>query len=225
VHVQLLPTQTGTSNEQQPINLGISQILKHYYRRQWLAYIVAGKGSHQNPVFTMSLYHTISWITQSWRHDLANAVIYRAFRKSSLMDPQIEFITAPKSPDLTSLYETVTRSNPDGRTVTTLENFTHPVDEDFEGVLNAGGFNVEGEPTLQDMDDAIGSTLLEQLVPPAVDAVTGIQTAIRHLAHQPWATAIDIQSLERIGKMIDRTAIDERRQTYIVEAIRSPVDI
>jgi hypothetical protein len=224
VHVQLLPTQTGTSNEQQPINLGISQILKHYYRKQWLAYIVAGKGSHQNPVFTMSLYHTISWITQSWRHDLANAVIYRAFRKSSLMDPQIEFITAPKSPDLTSLYETVTRSNPDGRTVTTLENFTHPVDEDFEGVLNAGGFNVEGEPTLQDMDDAIVPTLPEQLVPPAVDAVTGIQTAIRHLAHQPWGTATDLQALERIGKMIDRTAVDERRQAYIVETILSPVD-
>ena len=222
VHVQLFPTHTGTPIEQQPINSGISQTIKHYYRRQWLAYIVACKGSPQNPVYTMSLYHTISWINQSWRHDLANAIIYKAFRKSTLMDPQIEFITAPEWLDLRSLYETVTRNNPDGRTVTSLENFIHPVDEDFEDVLNLGGFNVEGEPTLQDMDDAILPTLPEQLVRPAVDAVTGMQTAIRHLAHQPWATATDLQALERMGRMIDRAAGDEH--AHIVETIRSPAE-
>ena len=42
------------------------------------------------------------------------------------MDPQIEFITAPKPPDLTTLYETVTRHNPDGRTVTSLEGPSSP---------------------------------------------------------------------------------------------------
>ncbi|KAJ5213926.1 hypothetical protein N7449_001095 [Penicillium cf. viridicatum] len=215
VHVQLFPTQTRTSNEQQPINLGISQTLKHYYRRQWLAYIVAGMELPQNPVYTMSLYHTISWTTRSWRHDVANAIIYRAFRKSSLMDPQIEFITAPKSPDLTTLYETATRHNPDGRTVTSLENFTHPVDEDFDVVSNVAGFIVEGEPTLQQLDDAIVSIPPEQLVPPAVDAVIGIQTAIRYLVHESWATAKDLQALERIERMINRLAIEERRQAHI----------
>ncbi|KAI2766341.1 transcriptional regulator family: Centromere protein B, DNA-binding region [Penicillium roqueforti] len=215
VHIQLFPTQTRTSDEQQPINLGISQTLKHYYRRQWLAYIVAGRELPQNPVHMMSLYHTISWATRSWRHDVANAIIYRAFRRSSLMDPQIEFITAPKSPDLTSLYGTATRNNPDGRTVISLENFIHPVDEDFEGGLNVVGFVVEGEPTLQELDDAIVSIPPEQLVPPAVDAVIGIQTAIRYLVHQPWITAMDLQGLERIERMINRLAIEERRQAHV----------
>lgn len=215
VHVQLFPTQTRTSNEQQPINLGISQTLKHYYRKQWLAYIVAGMESSQNPVHMMSLYHTISWATRSWRHDVANAIIYRAFRKSSLLDPQIEFITAPKSPDLTTLYETVTRNNPDGRPVTSLENFIHPVDENFEGVIDVAGFIVEGEPTLQELDDAIVSIPPYQLVPPAVDAVIGIQTAIRYLVHQPWSTATDLQALERIERMINRLAIEERRQAHV----------
>ncbi|KAJ5502608.1 hypothetical protein N7463_005482 [Penicillium fimorum] len=209
VHVQLFPAQIPDANQQQPINLGISQTLKHHYRREWLMYTMAGMKSPQNPVHTMSLYHTLSWATRSWRHDIANSIIYRAFRKSSLIEPQIEFITAPKSPDLTTLYETVTRNNPDGRPVTSLENFTHPVDEDFEGVSNVAGFIVDDEPTLQELDDAIVSIPSEQLIPPAMDAVIGIQTSIRYLVHQPWATEKELLALERIERMINRLAIRE----------------
>ncbi|KAJ5171175.1 uncharacterized protein N7500_003958 [Penicillium coprophilum] len=215
VHVQLFPASTPGSTQQQPINLGISQTLKHYYRRQWLAYIVASIEPSPSPIHMMSLYHALSWITRSWRHDVANAIIYRAFRKSSLMEPQIEFITAPKLPDLTTLYETVARHNPDGRPVTSLENFTHPVDEDFENTSNVARFILDGETTLQELDDAIVPVPSEQLVPPAMDAVIGIQTSIRYLVHQPWTTGKDLQALERIERMINRLVIEERRQAHV----------
>ncbi|KAJ5194334.1 hypothetical protein N7472_006800 [Penicillium cf. griseofulvum] len=214
VHVQLFPAQTPNANPQQPVNLGISHTLKQYYRRQWLAYLAAGMESPQNPVHTMTLHQTISWLTRIWRHDVANAIIYRAFRKTSLIDPQIEFITAPKSPDLTTLYETVTRYNSGDRPVTSLENFTHPVDEDFESVLNVAGCIVECEPTLQELDDAIVSTLPVQVAPTALDAIISIQTAHQYLVHQPWTTREDVQLLERIESMINRLATEERRREH-----------
>jgi hypothetical protein len=83
----------------------------------------------------MSLYHTISWINQSWfgSSDELDLWVHQSALPEGFVDNCVCKIVTPALVD---------RNNPDGRTVTSLENFIHPVDEDFEDVLNLGGFNV-----------------------------------------------------------------------------------
>ncbi|OQD83827.1 hypothetical protein PENANT_c015G07895 [Penicillium antarcticum] len=209
VHIQLFPKQTNQSAEQQPLSLGIVQALKHWYRKYWLTYLVSGLSTCENLVHKMNLYRAMCWITRSWRHDLANATINRAFRRSSLLDPQLDYISAPRLPDLTALYNTIVQNNR-GLAVISLENFTHPLDEDFETHL--GNADDAGEALNEQirLDEPILPVPAHDTTPPAQDAGAGLQTAINYLLHQPWTTASDIQSLERVERIINRFAIDEK---------------
>jgi hypothetical protein len=214
VHVQLFPKQTNSSAEQQPLSLGIFQALKHWYRRHWLAYLVSGLNTRENFVHKMNLYRAMCWITRSWRHDLANATINRAFRRSSLLDPQLDFISAPRLPDLTALYSAVVQNNR-GLPVISLENFTHPVDEDFE--TYSGDMDDAGEAAVEQMrlDEPILPVPGHDVVPTVQDAGAGLQIAIEYLLHQPWTTPSDIQSLERVERIINRFAMDEKGREHI----------
>jgi hypothetical protein len=209
VHIQLFPKQTNQSAEQQPLSLGIFQALKHWYRRHWLAYLVSGLETRENFVHKMNLYRAMCWITCSWRHDLANATINRAFRRSSLLDPQLDFISAPRLPDLTALYSKIAQSN-QGLPVVSLESFTYPLDEDFEVYL--GDMNDAGEAAVEQMrlDEPILPVPAHDSIPSVEDAGAGLQTAIKYLLHQPWTTSSDIQSLERVERIINRFATDQR---------------
>jgi hypothetical protein len=214
VHIQYFPIQVGATDDQQPLTLGIIQTVKLHYRKEWLSYMAACKESSTNSVHMMSLYHAISWLTRIWRHEVAHGTIYKAFRKSSLIDTQINYMTAPKPPSLTKLFETVTRNNTDRRTVSSLENFASPVDEDFDGGPEIDGVDLDSEhvlETLAALDDAIVPVPLDQLVPTAAEAGAGLQFALHYLAHQPWATIKDIEALERAERMINRIRLDEQR--------------
>lgn len=54
VHLQFFPAYGTTV---QPLSLGITQHIKHHYRKRYLAYIAAGFDTGQCPIQTMSLYH------------------------------------------------------------------------------------------------------------------------------------------------------------------------
>jgi hypothetical protein len=117
-------------------------------------------------------------------------------------------------PDLTALYERVTRRNFTGRPVTSLENFTHPVEEDLVGPSSIDGFMIEGDATLQELDDPIVSIPTDQRTPSAADAAVAMQTAICYLVHKPTATAEDRRMLESLERKFNRLAI-LGRQAYL----------
>lgn len=88
--------------------------------------MVARFESGQGPMEMISLYHSLCWIT---RHDVANATIYKAFRKSPLIQPQTDYLTTPKVPDMTELYDKAIRSNQNGVSTKGLEGWPNPLEE------------------------------------------------------------------------------------------------
>lgn len=128
VHIQFFPTQHGGINP--PLKMGITQSLKQHYRKNYLSYLAKGFQAGQNPVRTMNLYYTLNWITRIWRRDVANATIFKSFRRSNLIEPQLTALSAPKIHGLQELYNTVIQYNRSAQPATSLEQFLDPVEEE-----------------------------------------------------------------------------------------------
>ncbi|KAJ5368085.1 uncharacterized protein N7496_007845 [Penicillium cataractarum] len=201
VHVQCFPEKSP--NSYQPLRLGITQQLKTHYRKQWLGYMATSFDSGSSPMEMISLYHTLCWITRNWRHDVANATIYKAFRKSHLVEPRADYLTAPKPPDMTELYDKVIRYNQSGTSTRRLEEWLNPAEEDFAGTMDEA---LRQNPNVDTfiLDESVNPLPPYELIPAPADAIAGIQTAIRYMLNQPTTTANDILYLETMEKILDR---------------------
>jgi hypothetical protein len=206
VHVQLFPE--NTTDKHQPLRLGITQQLKYHYRKQWLGYMATTFQSGQNPAEMIGLYHTLCWITRNWRHDVVNATIYKAFRKTHLVEPQADYLTAPKLPDMTELYEKVIRYNQSGISAKSLEVWLNSSEEEFVGTMDE---TLRRTPHLDTstLDESVNPLPPYELIPAAADAITGLQTAIRYMLNQSTTTANDILYLETMEKILDRKVRNE----------------
>lgn len=212
IHIQFFPAYSTTVNH--PLSLGITQHLKHHYRKRYLAYIAAGFDTGQSPIRTMSLYHMFCWITRNWRSDLTNGTIYKAFRRSTLVDTQLDYLSAPRLPDMTQLYNTVIQHNRTGRPPLTLEQFTDPVAEDWDEQSNETAWFLPNTDT-SSLDEAEVPVPSHELMPSAMAAITGVQTAIRYLLHQPGTTFMDIGDLERIERALNRCAMNAQNSQNV----------
>ncbi|KAJ5439041.1 uncharacterized protein N7458_010039 [Penicillium daleae] len=206
VHIQCFPEKSPTSY--QPLSLGITQQLKHHYRKQWLGYMATSFESGQRPMEMISLYHTLCWLTRNWRHDVANATIYKAFRKSHLVQPQADYLTAPKPLDMSELYEKVIRFNQSGISTKRLEEWLNPAEEEFVGTVDEV---LQRNPDMDTsiLDESINPLPPYELIPAPGDAIAGIQTAIRYMLNQATSTANDILYLETMEKILDRKIRNE----------------
>lgn len=209
VHIQFFPEHSPDTH--QPLRLGVTQHLKYHYRKQWLGYMVASFESGQNPMEMISLYHSLCWITRNWRHDVANATIYKAFRKSPLIQPQADYLTAPKLPDMTELYDKAIRFNRSGISTKPLEEWLNPVEEGFAEQFDEALLR---DPNLDTsiLDESVNPLPPYELIPAAADAIAGIQTAIRYMLNQPSTTANDILYLETMEKILDRKVRNQFHQ-------------
>lgn len=207
VHIQLFPAYNTTVT--QPLSLGIAQHVKYHYRKRYLAYIAAGFDTGQSPIRTMSLYHMFCWLTRNWRSDLTNATIYKAFRRSTLIDSQLDYLSAPRLPDMTQLYNTVIQHNQSGRPPLSLEEFADPVAEDWDEQSNEAAWFLPNADASA-LDEAEVPIPSHELMPSAMAAITGVQTAIRYLLHQAPTTFKDIGDLERIERILNICAMNEQ---------------
>lgn len=205
VHIQFSPAHA--TNFHHPLRLGVTQHLKLYYRKRWLAYIAAGFETGLSPIKAMSLYHSLCWITRNWRYDVANGTIYKAFRRSTLIDPQLDYLSAPKPPDVTHLFQTVAQYNWSGRSGMTLEEFLDPVAEEFDERSHEASWYLPETDTAE-LDEAVIPVATRELLPSPMAAVTGVQTAIRYMLHQSTTSIKDIQDLENIENFINRSAMN-----------------
>ncbi|KAJ5166266.1 uncharacterized protein N7482_005047 [Penicillium canariense] len=209
IHIQTFPA--NSPKEHQPLRLGIIHHLKQHYRKQWLGYLLAGFDSGQSPMQMMSLYHALCWITRNWRHDVGNGTVYKAFRKSTLVDPPIQYLTAPKLPDMTDIYNKVIRYNRGGLSTKTLEEWLNPVEEEFiDQADDTTWFN----PTVDTstLDEPVIHLPPQEFIPMPGEAISGIQTAMRYLLHQQTTTANDILYLETMEKVLRRKLMNDEHQ-------------
>lgn len=69
----------------QPLDQGIIQNLKHYYRKKWMLWIIGMLDRNIDPRERMSLNYTIRWIAQAWRKDVSDQTIRNCFIKSTII--------------------------------------------------------------------------------------------------------------------------------------------
>lgn len=210
-NVHLQPVDTSP-NLQLPLDLGITSYLKLCYRNTLLGYIVAGVDGGQNPIQVMSLYHTVCWISRNWRQDLTHATIYKAFRRSTLLEPQIGSFWAPRPPDLTPLYNKVTAYNDSGRPAMSLEDYQNSTEEVVIDPSSQMFPNNIIPVTASDPDEAEVPMPSQSRIPSPMETINAIQTVTRYMQHQPSATPHDIEELERFERFLNRVIIDQQQQ-------------
>ncbi|KAJ5203789.1 uncharacterized protein N7498_004668 [Penicillium cinerascens] len=201
VHIQIFSAQAG--GVKPPLNQGITRNLKQHYRKRYLSYMVAGFQAGQSPVHTMSLYYTLSWITQIWRWDVTNATIFKGFRRSNLIEPQLSILASPKVPGMRDLYNAVIQYNQSGQPPTSLEQFLDPLGEDGDEQLNEASWPSPDSQTAE-LDEAFTIIPASEFLPSPQTVITGIERIMRYMDHHKIGTADQIQLLEELEIMAER---------------------
>ena len=136
IHVIWLPK--NSTSIFQPLDQGIIQNLKIYYRKQWLQYIIQSIDNGVNPFTTVTLYETLHWCLDAWILQVSNNTIYRCFRKSTILEDTIT-LPSPPEPSLNHEYHTLQTRISDVM--------------DLAYIINP-----EGENEVQEMDNTISMT-------------------------------------------------------------------
>lgn len=126
IHVIWLPK--NSTSVFQPLDQGIINNFKVYYRKQWIKYIINCIDTNINPYTTVTLNETIHWCSRSWYQMVNNTTIYASFRKSTVIQPSIT-LPSPPPADISSEYISLQQRIPD---VMDLRFILQPQDEDDE---------------------------------------------------------------------------------------------
>ena len=207
VHIQFFPERA--SGIKAPLKLGITQNLKDSYRKRYLSYLARGLQAGRNPVRTMSLYYTFDWITRIWRWDVSNATVFKAFRRSNLIEPQLNKLTAPKAHGIIELYNTVIQYNLTGQPATPLEQYLNPVGEEIDKTPNDTPWSSSDTETAE-LDEAFTIIPTSELLPPAQSVINSIQEVSLYMQHHKINTPELIQSLEAIERLAMRDLMNSQ---------------
>jgi hypothetical protein len=91
----------------QPLDQGIIQNFKAYYKRQWLQFTLESYESNIDPYLTRNIRLAIWWILRSWKNEVTNTTICNCFRKSTLILAPISLPTPILPPGISELYTQV----------------------------------------------------------------------------------------------------------------------
>jgi hypothetical protein len=201
----------------QPLDQGIIQNLKHYYKKSWIQYMINCLDQGQDPDKTRNLFYTVQWITKSWRYEVQNSTIYNYFRKSTVITPQIQSLPTPEPPSLSPLYQKLTdKFHGDIQFTMALENFLNPADENlYQEPTEIPSILSDIMPVSDDDDD--DDDELPVIVPSSADALSAIQTATIFAYHQEEITAEEIKHLEHLERLFTRLRISQQRQVTLNE--------
>jgi hypothetical protein len=114
----------------QPLDQGIIQNCKAYYRRHWLQYILQSFDVKTNPQLSMTLHLAIRWLLRSWNNEVTNTTIYNCFQKSTLLSSPISLPTPIIPLGITELYQRVTEAG-HIHDAMAISNFLNPADEAY----------------------------------------------------------------------------------------------
>ncbi|KAJ5123085.1 hypothetical protein N7448_009182 [Penicillium atrosanguineum] len=208
VHIQFFPRRANGITA--PLTMGITQSLKDNYRKRYLSYLAEGLfQAGQSPVRTMSLYYTLDWITRIWRWDVPSATVFKAFRRSTLIEPQLHKLTAPKIHGIHELYNTVIQYNQTGQPATSLEQYLNPVGEETDEQPNDTPWSWSDTETAE-LDEAFTIIPTSELLPSAQSVFNSIQEVFLYMQHHQIDKPELIQSLETIERLAMRDLLNSQ---------------
>jgi DDE superfamily endonuclease. len=219
----------------QPLDQGIIQNLKHYYRKSWLYWMIGMLDRGIDPRERMSLNYTLRWLTQAWRTKVSNETIRNCYIKSTVIPgcrpsnqdqtdlAQME--SNPLDPDLKPLYNQVVEKlafQPDAEEILPFDEFLNPSDENMDTaepdlddiIINFGD---------EDIDDGLPDPDEEYIFGPRPE-VPSDAVILRHLsdlllwaAHKEGCTEDHLSSIEALTKAFKKLEADGKKQKTLME--------
>jgi len=207
IRIQWLPP--NATSLYQPLDQGIISNLKHYYKKQWIKFMIEQYEQLLDPHKIISLAFTVRWITTAWFSNLKNETIYRCFRKVKIQ-PQQEPISLPAELllNLTDLWIETQRAG-NIQAAMSLENFLNPEGEDtppqeLEAELDLDEVIQHHIGQLGDVEQDEEEDQGEiQPVPSASAARAAVRLLLCFEERQETSTPSDIRYLERLERSIN----------------------
>lgn len=203
IRIQWLPA--NSTSLYQPLDQGITNNLKTYYRKRWLQFMINHYEANLNPLEKIMLYDTVHWVIWTWNYDISRTTIYNCFRESSVIQPQIQHLPTEPAPDLSVLYRQTQHAG-QIRDMMALENFLNPVDEN---VVDTGDINDLNTIIASHLDQGDSIEAAEQsdeeepLPPPsAQQALNGLHMLLRYKEYCQDAKVEDIRLLEQLERQL-----------------------
>ena len=206
IRIQWLPA--NSTSLYQPLDQGIINATKTYYKRYWLQYMIEQYEQRNDPNTTVTIFQALKWLNIAWYHDLTNTTIYRCFRKAKLQPVQ-EPINLPTEPlpDHTILYNQVQEA---GRIqdAMSLHNFLNPDDEDMEvteGTEISESDRLEeiiAHHTGQSQEEIEEEEETTQAVPSSTEAKQAIELLLQYQEYQTDTSHDDIRHLISLSRRI-----------------------
>jgi hypothetical protein len=219
----------------QPLDQGIIQNLKHYYRKSWMYWMIGMLDRGIDPRERMSLNYTLRWLTQAWRTKVSNKTIQNCYIKSTVVPgcrlsrqdqtAQDQIESNPLDPELKPLYNQVVEKlafQPDADEILSFNEFLNPLDENVD----------TAEPELDDIIMNFGSEDIDDDLPdPDEEYIFGPRPEVpsdavilRHLsdlslwaAHREGCTEEHMSSIQALTKAFKKLEADGKRQKTLVE--------
>lgn len=128
-NVQVLFLPPNATSRYQPLDQGIIQNFKVYYKKQWLQFMVKHWQEQQDPMKEMNIHIALRWIIRAWHMDISSLTIRNCYRRSTILaSPDDGHTPALQHPNLTEVfYQAQQVGNVQNRM--TLSNFLNPEDE------------------------------------------------------------------------------------------------
>ena len=220
IRIQWLPP--NSTSHFQPLDQGIIQNLKVYYRKSWLEFMIQRYENEQDPIKEMNLLYMVRWLRKAWFTEVQPTTIYRCFRKAKIQ-PQSEPLLLPgdPGPDMASLYSLAQRAGRI-REAMSLESFLNPVGEDERPYGEDQGDDID-EIIQHHTGIGLASTEAEAededvpLEPPptASEALIAIELLQRYSERSEKSTPSDIRFLDSFERALVLEVSATRRQTTL----------
>jgi hypothetical protein len=220
----------------QPLDQGIIQNLKHYYRKSWMWWMIGMLDRGVDPRERMSLNYTLRWLSGAWRNKVKNETIQNCYIKSTVLpgcrlsdQDQINQDQTNQDialdPELRPLYHQVVEKlafQPDAEEILPFEEFLNPSDEDinaYERNLDDIIITLDSEDT----EDSLPDPDEEYIYGPRPD-IPSDTVILRHLsdlslwaAHREGCTKENIASIDALTKAFKKLEVNGKKQKTLME--------
>lgn len=142
-NVKVLFLPTNATSICQPLDQGIIQAWKAYYRKDWLQFAVAEcmAEPERNPQTTMNVLQAVQWAISAWEGGVTSDTIARCWLKSRVLGPRYGPFTQSETEDDLHYYPMIQAMQGDINTLEQVGNicsamqigrFINPVEEQVD---------------------------------------------------------------------------------------------
>lgn len=221
IRIQWLPA--NSTSLYQPLDQGIINNLKTHYRKRWLRFMIDHYEVNLNPLDKIMLYDTVHWIIRIWNHEISKTTIYNCFRKSGVIQPQIQNLPTEPAPDLSVLYRQAQHAG-QIRDMMALESFLNPSDENVVDSHDGTDLNTIIADHLEQgetIEAAEQSDEEEPLPPPSIQqALNGLHVLLRYKEYCQDTKMEDIRLLEQLQHQLVCEEVNSRPQKTLDSWLR-----